>query len=39
MKVLVTGSRHYPSRSTILHWLTLFPIGTVVQKYPKEVIQ
>jgi hypothetical protein len=30
MKVLITGSRHYRDRSTILHWLTLFPISLVI---------
>ena len=30
MKVVVTGSRDYSSRSTILHWLTLFPISCVI---------
>lgn len=30
MKLLITGSRHYSSKHTILHWLTLFPISSVV---------
>lgn len=30
MKVLITGSRHFSSRSTIRYWLTLFPIDLLI---------